>query len=106
MGVARSVGPEVARIEGTLVHATDGEYVVRVSEVLDLSGLRTRWNGEVVELAPDCVKTVRERRLSKSRTVLLASSMTAAVVAFVATRGLFGFGNTSTSTGGGGGEIQ
>ena len=103
VGMAGSLGPEVARVEGALVTRTETEYVLQVSQVLGLSGTTTKWSGETVSVQPDYVKTLRERRVSKGRTALLTAALTAAAVAFVATRNLLGFGGGEQGTGKGGG---
>jgi hypothetical protein len=45
-----------------------------------------------VTLRREHYQSMRERQLSRGRTFMLAGSLSAGVVAFVATRSLFGFG--------------
>jgi len=87
-----SVGPAAARVEGALVSDVGGEYVIRVSDVLGLQGTRTRWRGEAVSFRQEYVKRVRERRLSRGRTVFTVAAVLGAVVALVASTDLIGFG--------------
>jgi hypothetical protein len=99
VGVADSLGPEVARVQGRLVSSSDSLYVVRIDEVVGIRGQRTHWSGETIGLRRDYVKDVSERRLSNKRTALVIGGATAAVIAFIATRDLFGFGGGGNDNG-------
>lgn len=92
VGVADSLGPGVTRVEGFLAGRTDSLYVIHVTDVASIRGPSARWNGEMVSLRPEYISGITERRLSKARTALLAGGVTAAVVAFIASRDLLGIG--------------
>lgn len=86
-----SMGPEIGAVDGRLVQHTATEYTLAVSGVRFLRGGEQRWNGERMSLRNDHVADVREQRLSKTRTGLLAGLAISAVV-YAATRGLSGSG--------------
>lgn len=88
-----SVGPEVARVEGALVSNTGGEYLIQVSDVRALHGVRTKWSGEAVSFRQEYVKGIRERRLSRGRTAFAVAGLLGAVVGVAASTGLAGFGS-------------
>jgi hypothetical protein len=94
-----SVGPEVAEIEGDLATTSDTAVTLLVARTKGLRGGVQQWAGEPVTLRTGQYRMVRERRFSAPRTVALVGSMAAGFVAFVATRGLLGFGGGGTSGG-------
>lgn len=97
VGMGSAIGSGVARVEGRLAHNSDTTYVVQVSDVVALGGKRARWNGETLSVRRQYVSRVAERRLSRPRTILTILGTTAGVVAFIASRGLLGFGGGSDS---------
>lgn len=103
--VANQVGSGVIRVNGTLVSAMNGEYVVAVSDVVSISGT-SRWAGERLSISKDHVAGISQRRFSKGRTFVAVGATVIAVGAFIATRGLFGIGSPEPEPGGGppGGE--
>jgi len=80
---------------------SDSAYSLQVVRVGYLNGQSNQWNGEPLIVAREFVGNARERRFSRSRTWLTASAVTLAVVAFIASRGLLGFGSESRPPGGG-----
>jgi len=108
VGAGPNIGSGVARVEGALVGATDTAYVLRVAAVTDIRGAQSRWGGETITLRRTWVGNAYERRFSKSRTYLLAGTLTAGFVAFAVSRNLFGIGDifSSTNPPGGGGNQQ
>lgn|SRR5574341_248330 len=82
------VGPETARVEGTLARLTDAEYEVNVRRVTTVRGRSYEWTGENVTLGRSYVREVKERRFSAPRTVVVAGSATLSFLAFVVSRGL------------------
>jgi hypothetical protein len=103
-----SVGPEVERVEGALLSNGTGEYVIRVSGVQELHGRRTKWSGETVTLREEYVQRIRERRLSRGRTAFAVAGLLGAMVGFVASTDLAGFGSGTGDDrpGGGPGDGQ
>lgn len=95
VALENNVGPEVARVEGILRTVADSQYVLSVAEVTGLYGGRSRWGGESVAFRPEHVRTIRERRYSGARTLLLGTTLATATVAFLVTRRLIGGGTIS-----------
>jgi hypothetical protein len=101
VGLGDSIGSSARTIEGTAVSSTDSAYSLRVSRVGYLNGQSNSWTGEPLLVSRSFVTNVRDRRFSKGRTWLAATAVSAAAIAFIATRGLLGFGNSSNNGGGG-----
>ena len=101
LNTARQVGPYTARIDGELVQATESNYVVAVTDVVDIRGAHSKWTGETVPLPRSYVMTTYERRFSKPKTFLLIGGVAAGFMALVASFNLFGFGSSGEGSGGG-----
>lgn len=84
------LGPEVARVEGQLVEATDSTFVILMARARQLDGTVTRWSGEDVTLQREHVKEVSGRRLSRGRTALAAGSFAVAIAAILLGQSLDG----------------
>lgn len=106
VGMRSLIGPEIARVEGALVHNSDTAYVVQVLETRGLYGVTSRWGGEPVSLRREYVAGVTERRLSRPRTVVAVLGGAAAFLAFAFTRDLLGRGSGGSDPGNGGGNEQ
>jgi len=106
VGAGPTMGAGLARVEGMLIGSTDSDYTLRVAEVIDIRGAVSRWSAETVTLQRSWVGNAYERRLSKSRTYLLASALTVGVVAFIASRTLFGSSGPFVENPPGGGEAS
>jgi hypothetical protein len=96
-----SIGPAATVVEGSVASNSDSAYTLRVVRVGYVNGQSNQWNGEPLIVARQFVGTAKERKLSRSRSFLTAGGVSLAVVAFIASRGLLGFG--SEGRGGGGG---
>jgi hypothetical protein len=99
VGLGDSVGSGAQAIEGTTVASTDTSFALRVSHVSYLNGLSNKWSGENLLVSRDFVSNAKEKKFSSGRTWTTAAAVGAALVAFIASRGLFGSG-TPTSQGG------
>ena len=99
MQTAQQVGPYTMRIDGELVQATESNYVLAVTHVVDIRGAHSKWTGETVPLPKRYVMTTYERRFSTPKTVLLLGTLTAGFVGLVASFNLFGFGGSSSDGG-------
>lgn len=88
-----SMGPEIAQIEGNLVAADSGSYLVGVTAVRLLRGGEQTWHGENVRLNREHVSTVYLRQFSTSRSILLGA-LGVGTVAILASRGILGGGET------------
>jgi hypothetical protein len=100
MNTAQQVGPYTMRIDGQLVQATESNYVLAVTDVVDIRGAHSKWTGETVPLPRSYVMTTYERKFSTPKTVIMVSALTAGFVALVASFNLFGFGGSSSEGGG------
>jgi hypothetical protein len=102
VGMAPSIGSGVERVEGTLLTASDSDYLLSVSGLVGINGARSPWAGETVRVQRGYVANALERRLAKGQSVAVAVGAGAAVAIFIATRNLLGFGSSSPGSGGGG----
>ena len=102
------VGAEIVRVEGPLVHNSDTAYVLNVLQTRGSGGQLNRWSGETVSLRREYVRSITERRFSRSRTTVGVVAGAAAVLAFILTRDLLGLGGGDVSNvpPGGGGDDQ
>lgn len=98
------IGPEIRRLGGTFVGESNGEVELRVTDVTDLNGTRTAWSGETIRLRREHVRDLYARRFSRARTAIAVGVVAAGLVAFIATRGLFGLGGNERGDGGGDGN--
>jgi hypothetical protein len=87
-----SLGGSVDRVEGIIHTANDSSLVVRVAAVQFLNGQVSKWTNEPVTIRREHTRDVRERRFSRSRTVLVSAGVVGALVAFVTGIDLFGSG--------------
>jgi hypothetical protein len=95
-GMAPTVGPSVASVEGALVEGSDSQFVLAVSQVYGLDGSQSRWGGERVTIRPEQIRRMSLRVFSPGRTAALVGGATVSFVAFVVTRSLIGGGNEPT----------
>ena len=91
--LADAVGPGVQRIEGQLLNTSDTAVVLSVLAVqhVDL-GVPVKWRGERVAISRDFVRDVREWRISKGRSFLLAGLIVVGAIA-ASTIAISGFGS-------------
>ena len=88
-----SIGPAIAQVEGRLVEADSGEYVLAVSAVRPIGGGEQVWRGEQVRIRPEYVGTMYIRRLSTARSVALGTTTAGGFAAFLVGRALRGAGS-------------
>lgn len=88
--LAGSIGPAVQRVVGVLVAATDSVYELNVTSVTYFSGAAQEWSGERLRVRTDYVSQTRERKLSRSRSLLVGAGSAAAIVAAIVTANLVG----------------
>jgi len=100
VGLGDSIGSSAQTIEGTSIQSSDSAYALRVSKVGYLNGQLNDWTGERLVVPRIFVTNARERKFSRSRSGLAATLATAAVVTFISTRGLLGFGSSPRDPGG------
>ena len=88
------------RVEGTLTAQNSDSYTIAVTQVYQLGGNSSKWNGEPVTITKDGTDGYRVHRFNQTRTVVLAAALAAAVVVFLVSAGLKGSGS-DTSLGSG-----
>lgn len=82
MTLSERVGPGVRRIGGQVMAATDTSLVLSVKTVEYFDQNQpARWAGERLNLSRQFVSEIRERRFSRSRTILMAGLVAVAAVA-------------------------
>ena len=101
VNTAQQVGPYTMQIEGTLLQATESNYVLAVTDVVDIRGSHSKWTGETVPLPRSYVMTTYEKRFSLAKTILVMGAATVGFVALVASRNLLGIGGSGGDSGGG-----
>jgi hypothetical protein len=82
-----SMGPEIIQVEGRLISRDSSEYLVGVTAVRLLRGGEQVWRGENVRIKSEHVTSLYERRISKSRSLVLGAIATGAI-ALIATQAL------------------
>jgi hypothetical protein len=93
VALSTQIGPGVSQLEGRIVSAENGDYVLAVNAVRFVRGDEQIWKGERVRLSRDHVSTSYERRFSAGRTAAAAAITAGGVLAFFATRSLLGIGS-------------
>lgn len=93
VGLAPTLGPEIGRISGTLVGESDSAFTLRVSDVRTIRGERSAWTGERFDVPRAFVGVVRERKLSRRRSLIAGGVALAAIGTFVVTRTVNGGGS-------------
>jgi len=91
VGLEARFGPGLDRVNGRLLSSPDTSLTVGVLSVTNLDGVLTRWSGEEVRLNRGFIRSVRSRKLSPTRTSVIAGAA-AIVLYFTAVRPLTGGG--------------
>jgi hypothetical protein len=84
-------GPGVRQINGTVVGQQNNELVLSVDRITNIDGEMGRWSGDTTRIERDFIGSMTERRISASKTALLAVAAGAAIYATAAS-GLLGGG--------------
>src|SRR4051812_10259132 len=72
-GLSDSAGPDVAQVEGRVVHVDATSVVLAVSHVESIRGVQTGWRGERLVIPRLAVGSWQEKHLSPGGTGLLGS---------------------------------
>jgi hypothetical protein len=91
--LAPYIGPNVLVVRGRFLSATERGFAISVAAVENRRGIISEWKGESVVIPGEFVRSVEERRVARSKTVLLAG---ASVAGFLITYAAFGPGATGT----------
>lgn len=75
-----SMGPEISQVEGRLLEAENGDYLLGVTSVKTLRRGTQVWSGERVRIEKRYVARTYERRFSRGRTVFASAVMAGAFV--------------------------
>lgn len=95
---ASQIGASTLRVQGSVLQSTPADYVLQVSDVVDVRGARSKWMGETVPVRRSYVLSTYERRFSRPRTLFLAAGVASAFFAVVLSQNLFGFAGGSEGT--------
>lgn len=88
--VADRLGPGVQSLRGQVLQSTDSSLVVSVRWVEYIgNSFPVEWNGQWLELSNDLVTGVREKRFSRTRTLIM-TGVVAAAATLVTTLGIGG----------------
>ncbi len=88
--LASQVGPRVVAVEGVLDEATPSELSLRLVRTEGANQVSTFWNQEEVSIPRPAIAQLRERRLDRPRSYLVAGLIVGgAALAAVLTRGIF-----------------
>ncbi len=93
LDVSQKLGSAVDKVEGVVTAQTSDSYTLAVSRVFQIGGAVSKWNGEVVTISKDGTNGYQLHTYSKSKTVILAVAITAAVVLFLVSVKLIGNGS-------------
>ena len=93
--LAQYLGPNVASIGGRLVSSSPEELQISVNTVATRSGAENFWKGEMVRVPRRLVSGIQERKLSGSRSGLVATIGLAAGVSLLRAFGAFSAGSGS-----------
>lgn len=80
----RYLGPGVTEVDGKLLHSTSRDISVAVQVVSLQNGQEADWSGESVTVPRAAIASLRQRRFSRKRTLLLAGSVLAGGLAIIA----------------------
>jgi hypothetical protein len=77
--LARYLGPGVETVDGKLISTTDSNVALGVTSVAMRSGQDQFWKGETVAIPRTALATVQQRRVNKSRSLLMGGVLVAAL---------------------------
>jgi hypothetical protein len=102
LAIADKLGTSVDRVEGMVTSQNADSYTLAVTQVYQLNGSSAKWENEPVTISKDGVDGYRIHRFNQTRTVILATAVTVALVVFVLTAGIKASGAAGQSGPGGG----
>jgi hypothetical protein len=91
VGLGERFGPGVRQIDGTVVTQQANELVLSVDRITNIEGQMGRWSGDTTRIERDFIGSMTERKISASKTALLAATAGAAIY-LTAASGLLGGG--------------
>lgn len=90
LDLAPRIGNMIDRVEGSVIEAGDSTVVLAMSAAIDRRGITTSWTGETVEFRRDHIASLRERKLSRTRSWLVAGGILALAAIAAGFSGAFG----------------
>jgi hypothetical protein len=94
VGLGDRFGSGVQVITGRLVSEQANDLVIAVSSIKNIDGETTRWSNDTTRVSRDFITTVKGRRLSTTRTALLALAGGVAVYLMVSSKLLGAFADS------------
>jgi len=91
------LGPGAQTVEGRVVREDASGWALQVSRLTTIRGESYTWLGERIELPRTSVEGVARKTFDRPRTIVAMAMITGAVVAFVLSRNLFGWGSDAES---------
>jgi hypothetical protein len=95
VGLGERLGSGVRRINGRLVVNADTAFRVRVASLDFLSGEKSHWAGEEIQVPRSFVSTVSTRELSRTKSWLAVALVVGVLAATIATVSVVGGGSES-----------
>lgn len=92
VGLSERIGSGVLRVNGQVVNPADSTWVVRVSSVEMMTGGKSHWAGEEVQLPRSYVSDVATREFSRKKTWLAVGVTVGALALIVGAVSLIGGG--------------
>ena len=100
VAVADKLGSAVDKVEGVVTAQNSDSYTIAVSQVYQLNGNSSKWNGEPVTIAREGTDGYQIHRFNQTRTVVLAVALVAGAVLLLTTTKLIGGGSAQNGTSG------
>lgn len=97
VGLSERFGAGLLRVEGRLTSSPGPDYALNVHRVAFYAAPASRWSGELVRIDRGFVGSIRQRKLSRSRTTLAVGVAALALGALIAGTDLVGFFNGSNN---------
>lgn len=91
--LSEAVGATAVRIDGRLISVSETAVSLAVAKVSFRNGLANAWQGEPVTVPRAYIATLKERRLSRGRTVAFSTLLVGGVVALIMGIDLVVFGD-------------
>ena len=96
--LARHVGPSIGELDGKVIAADERQLTLSLISATTWRGIPNYWAGEEVVVERDHIAGMTERRLSRTRSWMLAAGIVTAALAAATLGGIGG------QSGGGGGD--
>lgn len=102
--VASAIGPYGTSLDGKVTERDDSSLVMSVTQVTRRTGVEESWRGESVRVPRAAVASVTVQKLSRTKSILMASGVVVAALGLAAALG--GASSLGGKRGGGGSNGQ